>query len=78
MANPQRRDYRQNLRRKIKEGCTWCGAEVPPPVTGATYCSDGCVQADMEGIDDLPSIVPLAYSDPAYVARKWTAANETR
>lgn len=67
--NNRRRDYRSNLRRKLanRSGCTWCGAEVPSLMD---YCSDECVQADHE--DMGPPITPLAYSDPAYVARKWS------
>lgn len=54
----KRRDYRGNLRRKAQSGCTWCGAEVAPPVTSASYCSDACVQADHAGLDDVPPVVP--------------------
>lgn len=56
---PQRRkDYARNIRARVHKGCTWCGAEMPPPVTTASYCSDACVQADYEGIDDIPPVVP--------------------
>jgi hypothetical protein len=55
----QRRDYRKNLRAKVQTGCTWCGSpDVTKPVTSSSYCSDACVQADYEGIDDLPPVVP--------------------
>jgi Tfp pilus assembly protein PilV len=63
MANQKRKDYLRNGRSRHPQGCMWCGAEVAPPVTHASYCSDGCVQADYEGIDDIPPIVPCA--DPA-------------
>lgn len=72
MKPTQRRDYRRNLKAKTHTGCTWCGGTVSPPVTSASYCSDACVQADNEGIDDMPPVIPLAYTDPAYVARKWS------
>jgi hypothetical protein len=68
----QRRDYLRNLKAKEHTGCAWCGGTVPPPVTIASHCSDACVQADNEGIDDMPPVIPLAYTDPAYVARKWS------
>lgn len=57
-APARRRDYVRNVKAKRPTGCTWCGAEVPPPVTSASYCSDACVQADMAGIDDVPPVVP--------------------
>ncbi len=61
MPNHQRKDYARNLRAKVPKGCTWCGSEdVTAPVTTATYCSDVCVQADYEGIDDVPPVVPCA------------------
>lgn len=56
----KRKDYARNLRAKVQQGCTWCGAHVPPPVTSASYCSDVCVQMDMAGLDDVPPVVPCA------------------
>ena len=67
----KRRDYLSNLRRKQPSGCTWCGAELAPPVTSASYCSDACVQADHEGIEDLPPVTVLAYDDPVYASWVW-------
>jgi hypothetical protein len=70
MGPARRKDYARNLRAKVQKGCTWCGGEVPPPVTSATYCSDACVQADHEGIDDLPPVIPLSPGKAAS-ARPW-------
>ncbi len=71
---PQRKDYLRNIKSKHPSGCTWCGAEVPPPVTTASYCSDICVQMDHAGIDDEPPAFMLAYDTArggeAYVSRK--------
>lgn len=68
---PKRKDYARNLRAKIQKGCTWCGSdEVTRPVTSASYCCDACVQADHEGIDDLPPVIPLS-SGKAMSARPW-------
>lgn len=58
----RRKDYARNIRARVQKGCTWCGTEMPPPVTTASYCSDACVQADHEGIDDLPPVVLAAWS----------------
>ncbi|MCX4912890.1 hypothetical protein [Streptomyces sp. NBC_00687] len=74
----QRRDYASNLRKKQPSGCTWCGAPVAPPVTTASYCSDVCLQMDMQGVDDrLPVMVlqPGNSGNSAYVARKFAAYN---
>ncbi|MEU3052205.1 hypothetical protein [Streptomyces griseus] len=49
--------------------CTWCGGETGSD--GSDYCSDFCVQADMEGIDEAHPITVLAHTDDAYLARKW-------
>lgn len=71
MTPPKRRDYRKNLRAKIQTGCTWCGSpDVTKPVTSASYCSDACVRADYEGIDDLPAVIPLS-PGKAMSARPW-------
>lgn len=67
----KRKDYARNLRLRKQTGCSWCGADVPPPVTSATYCSDACVQADHESIDDLPPVTVLAYGDPVYASWVW-------
>lgn len=69
----KRRDYRRNLRAKVQRGCVYCGSDdIRPGVPStATYCSDACVQADHEGIDDLPPVIPLAWNDSTYAARKW-------
>lgn len=69
-APPKRKDYARNIRAKVHSGCTWCGADVDPPVTTAKYCSDLCVQADHEGIDDLPPVIPLS-TGKAMSARPW-------
>lgn len=58
LTPPKRKDYARNLRAKKHAGCTWCGADIRPPVTTSSYCSDDCVQADYEGIDDVPPVVP--------------------
>lgn len=82
MVNPQRRDYAKNLRSKIHAGCVWCGSVDirPGPVTTATYCSDECIQADMDGIDDHPPAFMLAYNisqgGEAYVSRKIAEYND--
>ena len=55
---PKRKDYLKNIRSKHPHGCTWCGADVPAPVTSASYCSDVCVMLDHEGLDDVPPAVP--------------------
>jgi hypothetical protein len=71
---PKRKDYARNLRAKKPTGCTWCGGEIEPyrlPVTHASYCSDACVQADHEGIDDLPPVIVLAWKDPVYASWVW-------
>lgn len=71
MTPPKRRDYRKNLRARVQTGCTWCGSpDVTKPVTSASYCSDPCVQADHEGIDDLPPVIPLS-PGKAMSARPW-------
>lgn len=70
MKPVKRKDYARNLRAKIQKGCTWCGTEIPSPVTSASYCSDACVQADHEGIDDLPPVIPLS-PGKAMSARSW-------
>jgi hypothetical protein len=57
-APPRRKDYVRNAKSKRPTGCGWCGTPVPPPVTSASYCSDACVQADHEGMDDVPPVVP--------------------
>lgn len=68
---PKRKDYARNIQAKIQKGCTWCGSDkVTAPVTTASYCSDACVQADHEGIDDLPPIIPLS-TGKAMSARPW-------
>lgn len=76
---PQKRsDYARNARKHYskRSGCLWCGVEGYGRIPAQSeYCSDVCLQADMEGIDEIPPVIPLAYSDPAYVARKWTEAN---
>lgn len=70
-APPKRRDYARNLRAKVQTGCTWCGSpDVTTPVTSSSYCSDLCVQADYEGIDDLPPVIPLS-PGKAMSARPW-------
>lgn len=56
----KRKDYLKNIKARTHTGCTWCGCEVPQPVSTATYCSDACVQADHEGMDDLPPVLPLS------------------
>jgi hypothetical protein len=61
MKPQQRKDYVRNARSKRPTGCGWCGGEIEPyrlPVTHASYCSDACVQADNEGLDDVPPVVP--------------------
>ena len=70
---PKRRDYARNLRAKKQTGCAWCGGDLAPdhPATTASYCCDACVQADHEGIDDLPPVTVLASNDPAYAAWVW-------
>ena len=54
----KRRDYARNVRSRHPKGCTWCGSDVPSPVTSASYCSDLCVQRDHDGLDDVPPVVP--------------------
>lgn len=74
----RRKDYLSSLSKKQPSGCTWCGAHVEPPVTTASYCSDVCVQADMEGVDgQSPAMLlqPGSTADTAYVQRKWAAYN---
>jgi hypothetical protein len=66
----KRKDYARNINAKIHKGCTWCGGHVDPPVTTASYCSDECVRADHEGIDDLPPVIPLS-PGKAMSARPW-------
>jgi len=65
----QRKDYRSNARKNYRDqsGCMWCGAQVEFLMS---YCSDACVQADMEGIDDLPPVIPLS-PGKARSARPW-------
>lgn len=74
---PQRSDYRRNARKHYtkQSGCMWCGASGYGGPGQSTYCSDVCLQMDMQGIEDLPPVIPLAFNDPAYAARKWAAAN---
>lgn len=78
MKPTQRRDYRSNARKPYgkQSGCTWCGG----PLDGvSSYCSDACVQADHEGIDDLPPVMLLQPGNgpnSAYVARKIAQYNE--
>lgn len=59
MTAPRRRDYARNLRAKVQKGCAWCGGDLGPGrrASTASYCSDACVQADHEGIDDVPPVV---------------------
>lgn len=56
----RRRDYVRNAKKKYtaRSGCTWCGTEGYGGPTETDYCSDACVQADMEGLDDVPPVVP--------------------
>lgn len=74
----QRKDYRSNARKPYgkQTGCTWCGGTLDGV---SSYCSDACVQADMEGIDDrLPAMILQPGNGPnsAYVARKFAEYNE--
>lgn len=78
MKPTQRRDYRSNARKPYgkQSGCTWCGG---PKGDVSSYCSDACIQADHEGIDDLPPAMILQPGngpDSAYVARKIAEYNE--
>ena len=59
MPKPKRKDYVRNARKPYakQSGCTWCGGTLEGV---SSYCSDGCLQADMEGIDDVPPVVPCA------------------
>lgn len=70
MIHTKRKDYAKNIRARVQTGCTWCGSHVDPPVTTASYRSDECVQADYEGIDDLPPVIPLS-TGKAMSARPW-------
>jgi hypothetical protein len=58
-APARRRDYVRNLTRKVQTGCAWCGGPLEDGrrASTASYCSDACVQADHEGIDDVPPAV---------------------
>jgi hypothetical protein len=72
MPKPKRRDYASNARKHYSEqtGCMWCGGQVEHLMS---YCSDECLQADMEGIDDLPPVMVLQPGNgpnSTYVARK--------
>jgi hypothetical protein len=82
-APEKRRDYASNARKSYdkKSGCGWCGREgfgrIP---LQSEYCSDACLQADMEGIDDLlpaMTLQPGNSGNSEYVARKFTQYNET-
>lgn len=70
---PKRRDYASNMRKPYdrRSGCARCGApgfgRIPEQ---PEYCSDACLQADMEGIDDLPPVTPLSHGR-AMSARPW-------
>jgi hypothetical protein len=76
----KRRDYLRNMKSKHPQGCAWCGADVPSPVTNMTTCSDVCTQMLFEGIDDGPPAFMLAYNQAkggeAYVARKIAEYNQ--
>lgn len=68
----KRRDYAANLRRHYskRSGCVRCGTAGYGGPTEIDYCSDTCVQADHEGIDDLPPLSPLSVGKAAS-ARPW-------
>jgi hypothetical protein len=71
----RRRDYASNARKRPakQSGCTWCGADTDHV---SMYCSDACLQADMEGIEDRPPVTVLAFNaagcSDEYLARKWS------
>ena len=73
MTAPRRKDYLRNLRAKVQKGCVWCGGDIGPDrqASTASYCSDACVQADHEGIDDLPPVTMLAWNDSVYASWVW-------
>ena len=54
-------NYQKGIyRAKVQKGCAWCGGDLRPDTrpSTASYCSDACVQADHEGLDDIPPVVP--------------------
>ncbi len=74
----QRKDYRSNARKPYakQSGCTWCGGACDHV---SSYCSDVCLQADHEGIDDRPPAMILQPGNgpnSAYVARKIAEYNQ--
>jgi hypothetical protein len=77
---PKRKDYLRNIKSKHPKGCAWCGADVPPPVTNMSVCSDVCTHLLFEGIDDRPPAFMLAYGTAqggeAYVSRKIAEYND--
>lgn len=75
----KRKDYLRNIKSKHPAGCAWCGAEIKPPVTNMSTCSDLCTQLLFEGIDDQPPVMILQPGNgpnSAYIARKFAEYNE--
>jgi len=78
MPHQKRKDYLRNARKphEKQSGCMWCGVPVDH-VSG--YCSDVCLQLDMEGIDDRPPAMILQPGNgpnSTYIARKFAEYNK--
>lgn len=69
----RRGDFTKNLELDWtkRSGCTWCGVEGFGCFPQPEYCSDTCLQLDMQGIDDRPPVIVLADDYDSYVQRKW-------